>query len=223
MNIGDRILELRKSKGYSQEDIANKLNVSRQTVSKWETNQSLPDSDKIVPLCELFDISTDDLLRNKPREVISEKNEVNNDLIYNDRFLKNKRKFAINLCVSIFMYFMSIMWIIFADGMGIKDEFNVVVFLGIAGIATIIIIYTCIIYSNEKKELKEYKEKMKEEINPTVKAINQILALVFLVIYMLVSFSTGAWHISWILWVVYSIVCDIVKLLFELKEKKDEQ
>ena len=222
MNIGDRILELRKSKGYSQEDIANKLNVSRQTVSKWETNQSLPDSDKIVPLCELFDISTDDLLRNKPREVISEKNEVNNDLIYNDRFLKNKRKFAINLCVSIFMYFMSIMWIIFADGMGIKDEFNVVVFLGIAGIATIIIIYTCIIYSNEKKELKEYKEKMKEEINPTVKAINQILALVFLVIYMLVSFSTGAWHISWILWVVYSIVCDIVKLLFELKEKKDE-
>ena len=223
MNIGDRILELRKSKGYSQEDIANKLNVSRQTISKWETNQSLPDSDKIVPLCELFDISTDDLLRNKPREVISEKNEVNNDLIYSDRFLKNKRKFAINLCVSIFMYFMSIMWIIFADGMGIKDEFNVVVFLGIAGIATIIIIYTCIIYSNEKKELKEYKEKMEEEINPTVKAINQILALVFLVIYMLVSFSTGAWHISWILWVVYSIVCDIVKLLFELKEKKDEQ
>ena len=222
MNIGDRILELRKSKGYSQEDIANKLNVSRQTISKWETNQSLPDSDKIVPLCELFDISTDDLLRNKPREVISEKNEVNNDLIYSDRFLKNKRKFAINLCVSIFMYFMSIMWIIFADGMGIKDEFNVVVFLGIAGIATIIIIYTCIIYSNEKKELKEYKEKMEEEINPTVKAINQILALVFLVIYMLVSFSTGAWHISWILWVVYSIVCDIVKLLFELKEKKDE-
>ena len=56
--LKENIKQVRKSKGLSQEELAIKLNVVRQTVSKWETNQSLPDSDKIVPLCELFDIST---------------------------------------------------------------------------------------------------------------------------------------------------------------------
>ncbi len=49
--IGEKLLELRKKTNLSQEDVAFKLNVTRQTVSKWETNQSVPDFDKIVPLC----------------------------------------------------------------------------------------------------------------------------------------------------------------------------
>ena len=56
MNIGEKLFELRKKKNLSQEEVADKLNVTRQTVSKWETNQSTPDFDKIVPLCELFEI-----------------------------------------------------------------------------------------------------------------------------------------------------------------------
>ena len=50
-NLGEKLLELRKAKNLSQEEVAEKLNVTRQTVSKWETNQSTPDFDKIVPLC----------------------------------------------------------------------------------------------------------------------------------------------------------------------------
>ena len=57
MNIGEKLFELRKSKNLSQEEVAEKLNVTRQTVSKWETNQSTPDFDKILPLCELFERS----------------------------------------------------------------------------------------------------------------------------------------------------------------------
>ena len=49
MNIGEKIFELRKSRNLSQEEVAEKLNVTRQTVSKWETNKSTPDFDKIVP------------------------------------------------------------------------------------------------------------------------------------------------------------------------------
>ena len=63
MNIGEKLFELRKAKNLSQEEVADKLNVTRQTVSKWETNQSTPDFDKIIPICELFKISTDELLR----------------------------------------------------------------------------------------------------------------------------------------------------------------
>ena len=71
-NLGEKLLELRKAKNLSQEEVAEKLNVTRQTVSKWETNQSTPDFDKIVPLCELFEISTDELLRGKKAELKKE-------------------------------------------------------------------------------------------------------------------------------------------------------
>ena len=68
MNIGEKLFELRKSKNLSQEEVAEKLNVTRQTVSKWETNQSTPDFDKILPLCELFEISTEELLTGNNKE-----------------------------------------------------------------------------------------------------------------------------------------------------------
>lgn len=58
MSLGQRLIELRKEKKLSQEEVAGKLNVTRQTVSKWETDQSTPDFDKILPLCELYGIST---------------------------------------------------------------------------------------------------------------------------------------------------------------------
>ncbi len=222
MNIGDKILELRKSRGYSQEDVANKLDVSRQTISKWETNQSLPDLDKLIPLCELFQISTDELLLNKSHENMNEEKVIDNS-IYINRAIKNKRKFAINLCVSIFLYFVSVMWVILSEGLGIQEEIGVVGFLGIASIGTIIIIYTCIVHSNDKKDLELIKGKKKIQEDPTVKAINQIFALVTTIIYLYLSFMSGAWHVTWILWVVYGIVCDIVELVFKLKEKENEK
>lgn len=56
MNLWERLFELRKIKNLTQDEVAEKLNVTRQTVSKLETNQSTPDFDKILPLCELYDI-----------------------------------------------------------------------------------------------------------------------------------------------------------------------
>ena len=56
MSLGERLLDLRKKKGLSQEEIAGLLDVSRQTVSKWETDQSTPDFDKIIPICKLYEI-----------------------------------------------------------------------------------------------------------------------------------------------------------------------
>ena len=62
MMIGERLLNLRKEKHLSQEEVAERLNVTRQTISKWETDGSTPDFDKIVPLCELYGITADELL-----------------------------------------------------------------------------------------------------------------------------------------------------------------
>ena len=63
MNIADRIQYLRKSKGLSQEELAEKVGVSRQAVSKWESEQSTPDIEKIIVMSEFFEVTTDYMLK----------------------------------------------------------------------------------------------------------------------------------------------------------------
>ena len=62
MNMGERITELRKSKGLSQEELAEQLGVSRQSVSKWETGVSIPDTDKAIAMSRIFGVTADFLL-----------------------------------------------------------------------------------------------------------------------------------------------------------------
>jgi len=62
MHIGNKIQEHREKNRLSQEMLAEKLGVSRQSVSKWELNQALPEIDKIVAMSKLFQITTDELL-----------------------------------------------------------------------------------------------------------------------------------------------------------------
>lgn len=68
MTIGEKIALRRRSAGLSQEALAAQLGVSRQAVSRWETNESLPDTEKILQLCRIFGVSSDDLLLDKPPE-----------------------------------------------------------------------------------------------------------------------------------------------------------
>lgn len=63
MSLGGKIQELRKQSNLSQEQLAEKLTVSRQAISKWELDQSIPDTDKIIQLSSLFQVSTDYLLK----------------------------------------------------------------------------------------------------------------------------------------------------------------
>lgn len=63
MNISDRIQALRRSKGVTQEQLADAVGVSRQAVSKWEAEQAAPDLERIVAIAEFFDVTTDYLLR----------------------------------------------------------------------------------------------------------------------------------------------------------------
>lgn len=70
MILADKIAELRKKNGWSQEELAGQLGVSRQSVSKWESASSIPDLDKILKMSEIFGVSTDYLLKdsNEPEE-----------------------------------------------------------------------------------------------------------------------------------------------------------
>lgn len=65
MTMAEKLIALRKSRGWSQEDLAEQLDVSRQSVSKWESGASLPDLDRVLNLSRLFGVSTDYLLRDE--------------------------------------------------------------------------------------------------------------------------------------------------------------
>ena len=63
MILADKIIDLRKKNGWSQEELASQLGVSRQSVSKWESSQSIPDLDRILKMSDIFGVSTDYLLK----------------------------------------------------------------------------------------------------------------------------------------------------------------
>ncbi|OQA71367.1 MAG: HTH-type transcriptional regulator ImmR [Firmicutes bacterium ADurb.Bin248] len=65
MILADKILQLRRSNGWSQEELAERLNISRQSVSKWESAQSIPDIGKILELSQIFGVTTDYLLKDE--------------------------------------------------------------------------------------------------------------------------------------------------------------
>jgi len=69
MILADKIIVLRKKEGWSQEELAHRLQVSRQAVSKWESGASVPDLDKILKLSELFGVTTDYLLQESMEEI----------------------------------------------------------------------------------------------------------------------------------------------------------
>ena len=84
MIFKEKLLELRKQKGWSQEELGNNLDVSRQTISKWESGQSTPEMEKLVKISEIFEISLDEL-------IIGIKNEVKDSVEENKRSDKPKK------------------------------------------------------------------------------------------------------------------------------------
>ncbi len=204
MTVGERLLNLRKEKRLSQEELANILDVSRQTISKWETDQSTPDFDKIVPLCNYFGITTDELLTG--RENIKEANK-------DDR----KKRFAKNIAISVGMYILSVISIILCTILFNAPEIGVCVFFVIIALATALIIYNGIVNGdNGKEETNETKEDKDEKL------VKEIVSIIGTIIYFLVSFLTMAWHLTWIIFLIIGLVNTIVSLLFSIKNSKKE-
>lgn len=212
MSLGERLYELRKKKGLSQEEVAERLNVTRQSVSKWETDESKPDFDKIVPICELYEISTNELLNGTKEE--KEEKEV--EVINKD----NKKKRAILISIAIFLYFVALIWIIVTEvTFNLNEGIMVGGFFLICGIATCLLIYQGIVLSTTITKKK--KEKTNDE--KKMDGIIELVSIIFTIIYLLVSFATGAWHITWIIWLVFAAVQAIIKISFGMKGDNDNE
>ena len=205
MTIGRRLLEYRKANNLSQEEVAEKLEVTRQTISKWETDQSTPDFDKIAPLCELFNISADELIMGKKLEL-----QHNNE---------SKTAKALITSISIFLYFISVIWIILGEEVfTINEGIMISIFMLICAIATCILVFYYI--TQDKKKIPEETSKNINNLDSIKKAIKNIVSLITTAIYIIISFSTMAWNITWIIWLIYGAIISIIDLWFDLRGEK---
>ena len=97
MEFNNKLYELRKQKGFSQEELANRLNVSRQTISKWEVGESTPDMEKLVAISDLFEVSLDELVKGEEPKLAEPSEQIVKSELYSDikeqvLTLDNKKK-----------------------------------------------------------------------------------------------------------------------------------
>ena len=113
MILADKIMDLRKKNGWSQEELAEKLNVSRQAVSKWEGAQSIPDMGRIIQLSELFGVSTDYLLKDELEQTDESQETTPDSLIRTvsmeeaNAFLKTKEENARRVALAVMLCILS--------------------------------------------------------------------------------------------------------------------
>ena len=138
MTIAEKLKYLRKEHNMTQEDMAEKLNVSRQTISKWETNITIPDADNIVAICKLFHITTDELLD------------------YNIQTIKKKKQFIVDMLVLLFGIIGFIIFAILLMTNQIDKNSSVITIngFGIAALIFLILIIAFIIIMIKRNEKK---------------------------------------------------------------------
>ena len=197
MTVGEKLLDLRKKKGLSQEEVANILNVSRQTISKWETDQTTPDFDKIVPICNLYEINANELLTGSE------------DIKINEKVKDTKVSSAKNIAIAVSLYIISVVFLVLFSTVFTIPIIGFCLFLIIIAIATGIIVYNSIVNKKPRKEMT------KEE--KTIKHIREIISTITVILYFIISFITMAWYITWVIFLVGALLEEIVKLIFSLK------
>ncbi len=115
MDIGEKILQLRKANNLTQEQLAERLDVTRQSISKWESGQAVPEIDKILALSEIFHVTTDSLLRPSELDELSLKTEIlekkQQELISETR-KRQVKHFCILSCLGIYLIAIAIIMLI---------------------------------------------------------------------------------------------------------------
>ncbi len=172
MIFADKLIQLRKKAGWSQEELANQMNVTRQSVSKWEGAQSIPDLEKIIKLSEIFGVSTDYLLKDELEESEEGEAEITEEstpvirvsMEEANSFLEAKQRTADKIALSVLLFILSpvALYILgtYAEVPGSKISINLAGGLGIIAIALICSVAVAIlIYSGSKTAAYDYLDK----------------------------------------------------------------
>lgn len=169
MILANKIINLRKKCAWSQEELAEKMNVSRQSISKWESGQSVPDLDKILKLCQIFGVSTDYLLKDEMEEfetkvdVYEPANVKHVSAEEAHTFMEMKKKSAFRIGIGVVLCILSPTVLFFLLGVAgsgsMRETLAVAIGLGalmlMVLVAVVIFIYDCSMMSDFEWVLKE--------------------------------------------------------------------
>lgn len=172
MIFADKLIELRKKSGWSQEELAEQMNVTRQSVSKWEGAQSVPDLEKIIQLSKLFGVSTDYLLKDEIEPNENESAALKTEEKLNvrrvsmeeaNKFLTAKTQTAKTIACGVFLCIISPICLMILSVMSEKTIYNISenVAAGIGMITLLIFIanaVTLFILSSSKTSAFEFLE-----------------------------------------------------------------
>lgn len=190
IEIANRLAKLRKEKGLSQEELAEKLGLSRQAVSKWERAESSPDTDNLICLAKIYNISLDELLRTdedvetikesvKEKEVEKKDVKISPSLVY----VKDGDE-EVNISFS---------------GIYIKDGDEEVVI------------------GNKPIESLNEKDQKKRKIKDKIISVYTLLVVIG---YILLGAFLDLWHPAWILFISIPLVDSIIEAIFQKDAKK---
>jgi len=124
MKLAEKLFELRKEKGWSQEKLAEQINVSRQSISKWESGQVLPEIEKIIEISKIFQVTTDYLLLDESIEKVSTAVILEED---KDNYYKKVKSFGLWQVIYIFVLALAIY--LFLAGSSFPAEFTALIWL----------------------------------------------------------------------------------------------
>ena len=161
MKLAEKLFELRKEKGWSQEKLAEQINVSRQSISKWESGQVLPEIEKIIEISKIFQVTTDYLLLDKISEKASTAVILEED---KDKYYKKVKSFGLWQVIYIFVLALAIY--LFLAGSSFPAEFTAWILL-----TFVLLIASAVAINKALKTKQRYLdkviglEKTSEEVN----------------------------------------------------------
>ncbi|XPF92802.1 helix-turn-helix domain-containing protein [Colwellia sp. RE-S-Sl-9] len=147
MILADKIIKLRKQLGWSQEELAEKMGISRQSVSKWESANSIPDINRIIMLADIFEVSTDFLLKDdiEELELLSESTEpstIQINLEQSLKYVENKVEVSALITKGVVLCVCSVIPLLFFLAMAETNRLNitsnVAAWIGVVGVLVMI-------------------------------------------------------------------------------------
>lgn len=184
MILAEKIMELRKKNGWSQEELAFQMDVSRQSVSKWESGASIPDLERILKLSQLFGVSTDYLLKEELEDLPASSPEISDGdngrrrvtMEVASEYMENKIKASKKIAGAVSACILSPVVLIYLGALaefkenviseGLAGGVGVIVLLLIVGLSTVFFIL-----NGMKMEAFEYLEKEAFQLEYGVEAI----------------------------------------------------
>lgn len=184
MILAEKIMELRKKNGWSQEELAFQMDVSRQSVSKWESGASIPDLERILKLSQLFGVSTDYLLKEELEDLPASSPEISDSdngrrrvtMEVASEYMENKIKASKKIAGAVSACILSPVILIYLGALaefkenviseGLAGGVGVIVLLLIVGLSTVFFIL-----NGMKMEAFEYLEKEAFQLEYGVEAI----------------------------------------------------